>query len=90
MTYQVIKQPSGRLAIFSTYTDNIIMWDATSGEVIGFFVDLAVQDTTKRVERIVDRVLADDARAVYYQFAKTWEKALEMDREHGGVAWRCP
>lgn len=90
MTYQVIKQPSGKLAIFSTYTDTIIMWDASPGEIAGFFVDLATNDAKQQAERILDRVLADDARAVYYQFAKTWDEALEMDREHGGVAWRCP
>lgn len=90
MTYQVIKQPSGKLAIFSTYTDTIIMWDASPNEVTGFFVDDATNRAKERAARILDRVLADDPRAVYFQFAKTWDEALQMDREHGGVAWRCP
>jgi len=33
VTYQVIRQPSGDLAIFSTYTDTIVMWDATRDDV---------------------------------------------------------
>ncbi|GAB3156316.1 hypothetical protein GCM10027258_62550 [Amycolatopsis stemonae] len=86
MTYQVIKQPDGKLAIFSTYTDTIVAWDATPEEVIKFFVDDAVERVTQRTERILERVLADDARAVYFQFVKTWDEALAEDREHGGRA----
>lgn len=84
MGYQVIRQPSGQLAIFSSHTDTVVMWDATSEDVTGFFVDLAVGRAQREIEHVLDRVLADDARAVYYQFAKTWDEALESDREHGG------
>jgi hypothetical protein len=90
LTYQVIKQPGDQLAIFSTYTDTIIVWDATPDEITQWFVDLAAADAKKHAERVLDRVLADDARAIYFQFAMTWDKALEMDREHGGEAWKAP
>lgn len=86
MTYQVIRQPSGDLAIFSTYTDTIVMWDATRDDITGFFVNLAASRANRETEHILDRVLADDPGAVYHQFAKTWTEALEMDREHGGEA----
>ena len=86
MTYQVIRQPGGELAIFSTYTDTIVMWDATAADVTEWFVERAVADAKERAERILEAVTAGDPRKVYHQFAMTWGEALEMDREHHGEA----
>lgn len=73
--YQVIKQPDGRLAIWSSYTDSWAVADCTSDEVVAFFTDKAEADAKRDAERIVTYVLADDARAVYHQFAMTFEEA---------------
>jgi hypothetical protein len=84
MGYQIIKQPDGKLAVFSSITDTIVMWDATEDEVVEFFVEIEVQKTTERVRQMLVPVVADEPRKAYYQFAMTWEAALESDREHGG------
>lgn len=86
MTYQVIRQPGGELAIFSTYTDTIVMWDASREDVTQWYVDRAVADAKERAGRILDAVTAGEASKVYFQFAMTWAEALDMDREHHGEA----
>lgn len=88
MGYQVIKQPDGELAIFSSYTDTIVMWDADEAEVVQYFVDIAAEDARRRAEQVVAHVVAGEPRRAYFQFAKTWGRALELDREHGGEVWR--
>lgn len=86
MGHQIIRQPDDRLAIFSTYTDTIIVWDATADEVMQWFVDLAVERTRRDVGRLLENVEGGTPEKVYHQFAMTWDEALEEDREHDGEA----
>lgn len=88
MGQQIIQQPNGLFAIFSSNTDTIHLYDATAQEVMDFFVDMATADTKRRVVEILVNVAAGEPRKAYYQFAKTWDEALAMDKEHGGEAWR--
>lgn len=88
MGYQVVKQPDDQLAIFASYTDTIVMWDADAAEVVQFFVDIAVEDARRRAEQVVAHVVSGEPRKAYFQFAMTWDEALEKDREHGGEVWR--
>lgn len=85
---QIIKQSDGKFAVFSSVTDTIIFWDATREEVVQFFVDRAVEDTRRSVEKVLAHVAADKPRKAYYQFAMTWDEALREDRDHGGEVWR--
>lgn len=84
---QIIKQPDGKYAVFSSITDTIVFWDATEEEVVQFFVDKVAEDTRRSVEKILTHVSAGQPRKAYYQFAMTWKEALSYDREHGGEAW---
>ncbi len=86
MGTQIIQQPNGHFALFSTETDTIIVWDATRDEIVEWFVELAVERARRDAERAIDHVAAGDPRRVYFQFAMTWEEALTKDREHGGEA----
>ena len=88
MGYQIIKQPDEQFAIFCSYTDTIIIWDATSEEVMGWFLEREAARVRRDVGRLLEHVAADKPRKAYYQFAMTWEEALEEDREHGGEAWK--
>lgn len=85
MGYQIIKQPDGRLCLWSTYTDSIVATDATAEEVISFFIKRAAEDARRSAGRsagrIVDLVLADRARETYYQFTMTYDEAVEQNRE---------
>jgi hypothetical protein len=86
MGYQIIKQPDGQFAIFSTMTDTIVMWNATERDIIDWFVSAATLDTHRQITRILTHVRANNPREIYAQFAMTWQEALEEDRDHHGEA----
>lgn len=83
MGYQIIKQPDGELyGLFSSSTDTIVAYDCTRQEIIDFFVEEATEEAIRSTTRILAKVDLNDRP--YYQFTKTWEQAVELDREHGG------
>ncbi|MEV7975465.1 hypothetical protein [Streptomyces sp. NPDC086519] len=84
MGQQIIKQPDGRLAVFSSIVDAFIVVDATPEEILDWRAEEAAAKERERTQRELDAVLADDPRRVYFQFARTWEEAARLDREHGG------
>ena len=88
MGQQIIKQPNGLYAVFSTNTDTITVWDATEDELVEHFTEQAAEDARQAVRRKLRHVAADEPRKAYHQFAMTWDEALVHDREHGGEAWR--
>jgi hypothetical protein len=73
MGYQVIKQPNGLLCIWSSYSDEIVASDGGPEEIINWFADLAARESKITTERVVNAVINNDAKSVYYQFTKTWE-----------------
>jgi len=81
MGRHIIKQPNGKLAIWSTIVDNFIMTDVTKEEYIAF----RIQEETERVEKdindIVDRL--DTGQRQSYT-AHNWEEALrQLEYIHG-------
>ena len=86
MGEQIIRQPDGLYAIFSSVTDSIHFWDATEDEIVEEYAARAATDTRKRVREKIAHVAAGNPRAAYHQFAMTWEEALAKDRENGGDA----
>lgn len=88
MGYQVIRQPDGHFAVYSSTTDTIAVWNATADQVVDWFVDRAVERARREAGRIVGHVATGEPRKAYYQFVMTWDEALQSDREHGGEAWR--
>lgn len=92
MGYQTIRQPDTDpplFAVFSSYTDTIVVWDATAEEIEEWFVEIAVERVRRDVRRNLGRITEGDPRRVYAQFTMTWDEALAKDREHGGEAWRA-
>lgn len=82
MGQQIIKQPDGKLAVFSSVVDAFIVVDATPEEILDWRAEQAAEDARRATQRELDAVLADDPRRVYFQFARTWEEASEMDRQN--------
>lgn len=87
MGSQIIKQPDGRFAIFSTFTDTIHVYNATADEIVEHFAEQAAERERLVARKLVEHVAAGNAREAYYQFTMTWEEALADDREHGGDVW---
>lgn len=84
MGYQVIRQPDGKLAIFSSYTDTWAVYDATAEEAVEWFAELAAKDARRDAQRIVDHVVAGEPRKAYYQFTRTFDEANAESGKHGG------
>jgi len=74
MGWQIIKQPNGRYAVWSTIVDDIIAYDGTKQEIVNLFVKDVVENTTKDVTRMIDRL--EEGDKPYYQFTKTWPEVL--------------
>jgi|SRR6185369_1766243 len=88
MGQQIIKQPDGLFAVFSSITDTIHLYDATADEVVDYFVEQQAESTRRQVGAVLGHVAAGEPRKAYYQFVKTWAEALAADEAHGGDAWR--
>lgn len=95
MGKQVIQQPDGLFAIFSSNSDTIHMYDATAEEIEEYFVERAEEEARRAVERarveareVLGHLAAGEPQKAYYQFAMTWDEALESDREHDGEVWQ--
>ncbi|MFD8805579.1 hypothetical protein [Streptomyces sp. NPDC059597] len=82
MGQQIIQQPDGRLAVFSSIVDAFIVVDATPEEILDWRAQEAAAKERERTQRELDAVLADDPHRVYFQFVRTWEEASEMDRRN--------
>ena len=87
MGSQILRQPDGLYAVFSSETDTIVVWDATEDEIVDHFVQIAAERARRDVQRALGHVSAGEPRRAYFQFTLSWEGALEKDQEHGGEAW---
>lgn len=83
MGQQIINQPDGRLAVFSSVTGTFIVVDATPEELIEWRAKEAAEAARERTEKELDKVLADPQTA-YGRRALTWEEASRLNQEHGG------
>jgi hypothetical protein len=75
MSHQVIRQPDGRLAVWSTVVDDFVIKDASPGELLDHYAEEAAERARGSAERVVDRVLAGRAQEVYGQFTMTYAEA---------------
>jgi hypothetical protein len=85
MGSQIIKQPDGKYAIFSSSSGQIEMWNATAEEIIEDFAEAAARSARRSAQDQIAKI--DAGEKTHYQFTMTWEEAMESDREHGGDAW---
>lgn len=84
MGHQILKQPDGRLAVFSSFTDTFVLMDADPDEIVDWFAEQAAETERERTRTVLGHVLADNPRAAYFQFAHTWEEACQLNQDHGG------
>ncbi|MGC5263893.1 hypothetical protein ACPXCO_23020 [Streptomyces cyaneofuscatus] len=80
MGHQIIEQPDGLLAVFSSVVSSFVVTDATPEELIDWYADEAARDARERTKRLLDRV-AQGAHTAYAQHALTWEEASQIDQE---------
>lgn len=82
MGQQIIKQPDGKYAVWSSIVDNFTYINCTPEEIIEVWVQEAREDITRMVTSKVEALNA--GKQPYYQFTKTWEECLEeIESRHG-------
>ena len=78
---QILKQPNGNLAVWSSLVDDFIITEATPEEYIQFRISEESQRIRKEITEIVDKL---DQNIPIAYFDMTWEKALEkIEKVHG-------
>lgn len=91
MSKQIIKQPNGLFAVFSSNTGTIHLWDATAGALMSYVEQLAqeaAEQVRERYRKALTAVDEERPRDIYAQFAMTWQEALAEDRANDGEVWR--
>jgi hypothetical protein len=83
MSYQVIKQPDGKLAIFSSETDSWEAWNLTPRKAAKWFAGQAAQEAGARAQRVIDAVLHGEP-PYSRQAALTFAEANARSRHYGG------
>jgi hypothetical protein len=83
MGHQIIKQPDGLYAIFSSVVDSWIVYDATRQDVIDYYAEKAAEDARRSAARTLDQV-DENPRGAYYQFTMTFAEANATSKAHGG------
>jgi hypothetical protein len=84
MGRQIIKQPNGKYAQWSSIVDDFVMLDASPENIIEDWVDDARKRITDDVRRIVDELDTDERP--YHQFTMSWDDALARIRSVHGSA----
>ena len=81
MAHQIIKQPNGKFALWSTVIDDFLVEDATPAEIAQYEVECMKKQVINNTLRIVQRL--KDGGKPYYQFTLTWEECKKRikDRE---------
>jgi hypothetical protein len=77
MAHQIIRQPDGRLATFSSNVGDWVVYDATPEELEDYYAERAAQEARERARETITAVLAGEARTKYLQFTMTYEEACE-------------
>ena len=83
MGRQIVRQPDGKFAIWSSVVDDFVIVDCDGiPEIIDAIVEDAKRDITKAVHDVVGKL--NRGEKPYYNHTKTFGKCMELIREvHG-------
>lgn len=88
MGHQIIQQPDGKLCVFSTVVDALVIIDASAEELLDYYAGDAAAQARQRAQRVIDKVMSGNAKSAYYQFTLSYDEAVRIDqaREAGELA----
>ena len=86
MGHQIIKQPNGKLALWSSVVDDFIMLNATEQHIIDYYLEKEKAKIQASVRATV--ALIEDGKPPYYQFTKTWAEACAFASVVHGADWK--
>ena len=78
MGLQIIKQPDGLFAIWSTVVDNFVDRDLGKCEVWEYFGHKAYGEAVEHAQRVMEQL--ERGEKPYFQFTMTWEQAQAARR----------
>ena len=78
MGRQIIRQPDGRYAVWSSVVDDFVMHDVTAQEIEDDFALEAAEEAREGVREVV-RALKQGKRP-YHQFTMTYDEAQALAR----------
>lgn len=82
MSYRIVRQPDGGLAVWSTVVDDWVLLDAEQADIIDLLLEYRVSFVTARVGEIVANL--DRGDRPYGQFTQTWDELQARRAEiHG-------
>lgn len=85
MGHQIIKQPNGTYAIWSSVVDSFIVTDCTQADLVEHFLERERDSIERHVTRVLDDLNA--GKPPYAQFTLTFDEAVQTIRElHGNDA----
>lgn len=82
MANQIIRQPNGLYAVWSTCVESFTMVDCTPQEIIDDWAEREREQIAKRINEVVQS-LATGGKP-YMQFTQTFDEAMESIRERHG------
>ena len=82
MGRQIIKQPNGKYAVWSSIVDDFILVDATPDEIIEDWCEQQRKDTTEHVQRVVEELGL--GVKPYHQLTHTFDECIHVIRERHG------
>ncbi len=82
MGQQIIKQPNGKFALWSSVVDDFLFLNATPEEIIEFRVQQFRKQTGQEINQIILEL--NQNKKPYFQFTQSWEECLETVQDlHG-------
>jgi hypothetical protein len=83
--HQIIKEPGkDTYAVFSSFTDVWILWNASREELEDYYAERAAEDARRSFRHTISLV-DEDPRKAYFQFAMTFGEANAKSIEMGGA-----
>lgn len=76
MSCQIIRQPDGKFAVFSSIVNHFVTTDATREEITEKLAKQAADDRRAEVDQIFCKLAAGEKP--YHQFTMTWDEACQM------------
>lgn len=82
MGRQIVKQPNGQYAVFSSIVDDFVLVDATPEEIIEEYVANQRRSIEQDVREVIEKL--ESGQKPYYQFTRTFEECVQVIRDlHG-------
>lgn len=86
MGHQIIKQPNGKYALFSSNVDDFVYVNCTIDEIIEIQLEDYRKILIRKIYEIVDKL--EKGEKPYYQFTMSFDEAIKWIKEVHGKSFK--